>query len=40
MTGGLTDLVSEARKGDRSAFEELVKLTYVDSYTLALPARR
>jgi RNA polymerase sigma-70 factor, ECF subfamily len=36
MTGGLSDLVSEARKGDRSAFEELVKLTYVDSYTLAL----
>ena len=36
MTGGLADLVSEARKGDRSAFEELVKLTYVDSYTLAL----
>jgi RNA polymerase sigma-70 factor (ECF subfamily) len=36
MTGGLSDLVSEARKGDRSAFEELVKVTYVDSYTLAL----
>jgi RNA polymerase sigma-70 factor (ECF subfamily) len=36
MTGGLTDLVNDARKGDRSAFEELVKMTYVDSYTLAL----
>ena len=36
MTGGLTDLVNDARKGDRAAFEELVKMTYVDSYTLAL----
>lgn len=36
MTGRLADLVSDARKGDRAAFEELVKLTYVDSYTLAL----
>ena len=36
MTAGLTYLVNEARKGDRSAFEELVKVTYVDSYTLAL----
>jgi RNA polymerase sigma-70 factor, ECF subfamily len=35
MTGGLADLVSRAREGDRAAFEELVRATYVDSYTLA-----
>jgi RNA polymerase sigma-70 factor (ECF subfamily) len=35
MTGGLADLVNDARKGDRSAFEALVKATYADSYTLA-----
>ena len=33
--GSLSDLVNRARKGDRTAFEELVKATYVDSYTLA-----
>jgi RNA polymerase sigma-70 factor (ECF subfamily) len=35
MTGGLADLVNSARKGDRSAFEDLVKATYAGSYTLA-----
>ena len=35
MTGGLADLVARARSGDRDAFEELVRRTYVDSYTLA-----
>ena len=29
------DLVAAARDGDRSAFEELVRLTYADTYTLA-----
>jgi RNA polymerase sigma-70 factor (ECF subfamily) len=29
------DLVAAAREGDRSAFEELVRLTYADTYTLA-----
>src|SRR5213592_2951438 len=27
--------VDSARRGDRSAFEELVRLTYADTYTLA-----
>jgi RNA polymerase sigma-70 factor (ECF subfamily) len=31
----LGDLVTAARKGDREAFEELVKATYAGSYTLA-----
>lgn len=35
MTGGLADLVARARAGDKDAFEELVRQTYVDSYTLA-----
>ena len=33
--GSLSDLVNRARKGDRTAFEELVKATYAASYTLA-----
>jgi RNA polymerase sigma-70 factor (ECF subfamily) len=35
MAGGLADLVNDARKGDRAAFEALVKATYADSFTLA-----
>src|SRR5438270_2519284 len=29
-------LVAAAREGDRAAFDELVRRTYVDSYTLAM----
>src|ERR1700730_6268193 len=29
-------LVAAAREGDRAAFDELVRRTYVDAYTLAL----
>lgn len=32
----LDDLVQEAREGDPAAFEELVRATYIDTYTLAL----
>src|SRR5215510_11255789 len=32
----LDHLVGAAREGDRSAFEELVRRTYVDTYTLAM----
>jgi RNA polymerase sigma-70 factor (ECF subfamily) len=32
----LDRLVAAARDGDRSAFDELVRLTYVDTYTLAM----
>lgn len=32
----LRELVGEARRGDRSAFDELVRRTYVDTYTLAV----
>jgi RNA polymerase sigma-70 factor (ECF subfamily) len=32
----LARLVSAAREGDRTAFDELVRRTYVDTYTLAL----
>ncbi len=35
MSPDLTDLVTQARSGDRSAFDELVKATYTDMYTLA-----
>jgi RNA polymerase sigma-70 factor, ECF subfamily len=38
-TGGrdeLAELVNAARDGDRDAFDELVRRTYVDTYTLAL----
>ena len=33
--GDLTDLVAAARDGDQQAFEELVRATYADTYTLA-----
>ena len=33
--GSLADLVNQARKGDRMAFEELVKATSAATYTLA-----
>jgi RNA polymerase sigma-70 factor (ECF subfamily) len=33
--GDLTDLVAAARNGDHRAFEELVRVTYADTYTLA-----
>jgi RNA polymerase sigma-70 factor (ECF subfamily) len=36
MPAELADLVSLAKEGDQQAFEELVKRTYSDSYTLAL----
>ena len=33
--GDLTELVTAARDGDHQAFEELVRVTYQDTYTLA-----
>jgi RNA polymerase sigma-70 factor (ECF subfamily) len=36
MTADLADLVLLAKEGDQQAFEELVRRTYSDSYTLAL----
>jgi len=33
--GDLTELVAAARNGDHQAFEELVRVTYADTYTLA-----
>jgi len=36
VTDGLDELVAEARGGDRTAFDELVRRTYVDTYTLAV----
>ena len=33
--GDLTELVAAARNGDPQAFEELVRVTYADTYTLA-----
>ena len=33
--GDLTELVAAARTGDHQAFEELVRATYADTYTLA-----
>jgi RNA polymerase sigma-70 factor (ECF subfamily) len=36
MPDGLDELVAEARGGDRTAFDELVRRTYVDTYTLAV----
>lgn len=33
--GDLTELVAAARNGDNQAFEELVRVTYADTYTLA-----
>lgn len=35
MAPDLTGLVTAARSGDKSAFDELVKATYADMYTLA-----
>ena len=35
MTTDLADLVRAAKAGDRSAFDELVRATYADAYTLA-----
>jgi RNA polymerase sigma-70 factor (ECF subfamily) len=32
----LADLVAAAREGDRAAFDEIVRRTYVDTYTLAM----
>lgn len=34
--GGLEELVADARRGDQAAFDELVRRTYVDTYTLAV----
>ena len=36
MPTEVTELVTRAKDGDRAAFDELVKLTYADTYTLAL----
>src|SRR5581483_10330401 len=36
MSAELTDLVEAARAGDRQAFDELVRRTYAETYTLAL----
>jgi RNA polymerase sigma-70 factor, ECF subfamily len=36
MPADLADLVALAKEGDQQAFEELVRRTYSDSYTLAL----
>ncbi len=36
MTADVADLVALAKEGDQQAFEELVRRTYSDSYTLAL----
>lgn len=33
---GLEELAADARTGDRAAFDELVRRTYVDTYTLAV----
>src|SRR5882724_7665225 len=33
--GDLTEFVAAARNGDHEAFEELVRVTYTDTYTLA-----
>src|SRR3954468_14308524 len=35
MALDLADLVTAAKAGDRSAFDELVRATYADAYTLA-----
>jgi RNA polymerase sigma-70 factor (ECF subfamily) len=36
MPHDVADLVTAARDGDRGAFDELVRATYADTYTLAL----
>ena len=38
--GDLTELVTAARDGDHQAFEELVRVTYADTYTLAVSTTR
>src|SRR5256885_5952353 len=35
MTADLADRVAAAKAGDRSAFDDLVRATYADAYTLA-----
>ena len=35
MTADLAERVSAAKAGDRSAFDDLVRATYADAYTLA-----
>lgn len=35
MESDLADLVAAAKDGDRSAFDELVRVTYAEAYTLA-----
>ena len=35
MASDLADLVAAAKAGDRSAFDDLVRATYADAYTLA-----
>lgn len=35
MPADVADLVAAAKDGDRDAFDELVRVTYVDTYTLA-----
>jgi RNA polymerase sigma-70 factor (ECF subfamily) len=36
VSDGLDELVAQARRGERTAFDELVRRTYVDTYTLAV----
>jgi RNA polymerase sigma-70 factor (ECF subfamily) len=36
MTSDIAELVRSAQAGDRTAFDELVRLTYTETYTLAL----
>jgi RNA polymerase sigma-70 factor, ECF subfamily len=36
VSDGLDELVAGARRGERTAFDELVRRTYVDTYTLAV----
>ncbi len=36
MTSDIAELVGAAQGGDRKAFDELVRLTYAETYTLAL----
>src|SRR2546421_12926670 len=35
MAADLADLVAAAKAGDRTAFDDLVRATYADAYTLA-----
>ena len=36
MPHDVAELVARAQEGDREAFDELVRITYAESYTLAL----